>query len=338
MRLAIIGLQHFHIVGIARAAAARPDFEIVGVAERDATLREQIAAEFKIPAYADYRDLLAAGRIDAAGLAPINSEKGALIVACLEAGVHVLVDKPAVTTLEDLARVEEALGRRRAHLYCALTLRFAPNYVAAQRLVARGEIGRVVSSYAQRPHKLGIVRRPAWMFQRATYGGPTLDLGIHDIDMLRWIHGCEPAATWARESNARFTEHADFADHFEVMLQMTDGSTGFVKGSWLTPDAAPWHGDTRLFVEGSLGYLEVRDHPEPALIANTTGEPRTVSDFERSEEIEPAAHQRGMLQDFLAMTRGQTDTVLRQADVIESHRWALLARQSADTGGLVRRR
>ena len=61
------------------------------------------------------------GSIDAAALAPINNAKGEVAVACLEAGVSVLLDKPAVTTHDDLDRLEAAAGGSAA-LSCALTL------------------------------------------------------------------------------------------------------------------------------------------------------------------------------------------------------------------------
>ena len=337
MRFAIIGAQHFHIVGISREAVLEPDIELVAVVERQDDVREQLSKEFGVPGYTDYRDLLASGKVDAVAIAPINSEKGALIVECLDAGVHALVDKPGLTTLEDLDKVEAALARGRARLYCALTLRFSPHYAMARSIVARGDIGTVVGSYAQRPHKLGIVKRPDWMFKRTTYGGALLDLGIHDIDMMRWLHNAEPTTVMATEGNVRFTTTPEFTDHYTAAFRFPNNVAGLVRGSWLTPDATPWHGDTRLFVEGAKGYLEIRDKPTPTILLNTNGNPREITEFHATDEVEPRAHQNAMLRDFVAVTQGRSDTVLTPHDVIESHRWTLLARQAAETGGLVRR-
>ena len=169
MRLAIIGAQHGHVLGITRQLVAEDGVELVAVAEAEASVREETAAAFGVPGIEDYRDLLD-GSIDAAALAPINNEKGDVAVACLESGVSVLLDKPAVTTLEDLDRLEAAAGGSAA-LSCALTLRFNGPYVAAKRAIEAGEIGQVVSSMAQRPHKCGPARRPAWFFDRELNGG-----------------------------------------------------------------------------------------------------------------------------------------------------------------------
>ena len=336
MRMAVIGAQHPHIISIAHEAASEPDIELVALAEPQDDLRETLSKELGVRGVADYRELLDAGSIDAAALAPINNEKGRIANACLEAGVHVLVDKPALTTLEDLARVEQTLEAGKAIFYCALTLRFAPPYILAKQAIERGEIGTVTSSMAQRPHKLGMLRRPDWFFSREQNGGVLLDLAIHDIDAVRWLHGAEPVSVSAAHGAARFTEHADFTDHAEAWLRLADGSSAFVKGSWLTPDGAPWHGDCRCFVEGTKGYLVIRTTAENSLLVNAGGETRTISDFEHQDAIDQTNTMRALLRDFVAVTEGRSDTVLTSEDVIESHRWALLARQAADSGELVR--
>ena len=192
MRLAIIGAQHGHVLGITRQLIAQDGVELVAVAEPEREVREQTAAAFGVPGLEDYRELLD-GSIDAAALAPINNAKGEVAVACLEAGVSVLLDKPAVTTLDDLDRLEAA-ARGPAALSCALTLRFSGPFLAAKRAIDAGEIGQVVSSMAQRPHKCGPERRPAWFFDRELNGGALLDLCIHDIDGCA---GCTAASRWA---------------------------------------------------------------------------------------------------------------------------------------------
>ena len=336
MRLAIIGAQHPHVLSLTRAAVERPDFDLVAVAEPQDELRERVAESFSVRSLADHRELLDGGLIDAAAVAPVNNQKGGIIADCLRAGVHVVADKPLVTTLDDLALVSEAHARSSAALYCALTLRFSAPFALAKRMVDGGEIGQVAASMAQRPHKLGMQPRPAWMFDSVQYGGILVDLSIHDIDAVRWLHGCEPVSVAASQGLARFTEHSDFTDHCETHLRMADGSAGLVRASWLTPDAAPFHGDCRMFVEGTQGYLEVRTSAEEALIVNAGGEVRTITDFGREPEIEQPSSMQAMVEDFVAVTEGRTDTVLTTRDVIESHRWALLARQAADAGELVR--
>ena len=153
MRLAIIGAQHGHVLGITRQLIAEDGVELVAVAEAEASVREETAVAFGVPGIEDYRELLD-GSIDAAALAPINNEKGDVAVACLEAGVSVLLDKPAVTTLDDLDRLEAA-AQGEAALSCALTLRFSGPYLAANGRSRRVRSGRRCHRWRSGPHKCG---------------------------------------------------------------------------------------------------------------------------------------------------------------------------------------
>ncbi len=334
MRLAIIGAQHGHVLGITRQLVAEDGVELVAVAEAEAAVREETAAAFGVPGIADYRELLD-GSIDAAALAPINNEKGDVAVACLEAGVSVLLDKPAVTTLDDLDRLEAAAGGSAA-LSCALTLRFNGPYLAAKRAIEAGEIGQVVSSMAQRPHKCGPARRPAWFFDRELNGGALLDLCIHDVDAVRWLHGCEPTGVAAQHGATRFAEYPTFADHAEVWLRLADGGSAFLRASWLTPDSAPYHGDCRMLIKGTDGSIEIRTTAEDSCTIDKGGKQRTLTEFEGPSLDTPTADAPNALaRDFIAAARGETDLAITADDVIASHRWTLRARDAADDGTLV---
>ena len=328
MRIAIIGVQHGHVLGITRQILAEDDAELVAVAEPEHETCERVAREFGVPGVSDYRSLLD-GSIDAAVLAPVNAEKGHIAVACLASGVHVMIDKPAATTHTDLDRMSGAISGS-AVLSCALTLRFSGPYRAAKQAIERGDIGRVVSSVSQRPHKCGPGRRPSWFFDRNLNGGALLDLCIHDIDMVRWLHGCEPTSVTASEGTARFTEYPSFTDHAEAYFRLDDGGSAFVRASWLTPDAAPYHGDCRMLIEGTHGAIEIRTSAEASCTIDTGSARSTYTDF---DYLDLGSNALG--RDFISAIRGEPQTVISGNDVIKSHRWALLARDSADYGNLV---
>ena len=328
MKIAIIGVQHGHVLGITRQILAEDDTELVVVAEPEHGVRERVARELGVPGISDYRSLLD-GSIDAAVLAPINAEKGDIAVACLESGVHVMIDKPATTTHADLDRMSEAISGS-AILSCALTLRFSGPYRVAKQAISRGDIGRVVSSVSQRPHKCRPGRRPGWFFDRELNGGALLDLCIHDIDMVRWIHECEPTSVTASEGTSRFTEYPSFTDHAEAYFRLDDGGSAFVRASWLTPDVAPYHGDCRMLIEGTHGSIEIRTSAEVSCTIDTGRSRCTYTDF---VDLDLGSNALG--RDFIAAIRGEAHPVISGDDVISSHRWALLARDSADRGNLV---
>ena len=92
--------------------------------------------------------------VDAIILVTANHEKADAIEEAVDRGLHVLVDKPIVTTLEGLARIERALARKSRTVYPWFTMRFNSIYLAASRVVSDGLVGRVINCYVQNPHKL----------------------------------------------------------------------------------------------------------------------------------------------------------------------------------------
>ena len=336
MRVAVVGAQHGHVQGLTRKILCEPGVELVAVAEAGSSVRQDVAGVFGVPAVEDYRDLLD-GSIDAAILGPINAEKGRITSTCLEAGVHVLVDKPAVTTHDDLDMVERA-AKGRAQMSCALTERYSAPYRTAKLAIDAGEIGEIVSSVAHRPHKCRPANRPEWFFDRRLNGGAILDLCIHDIDVARWLHGEEPVAVAATQGNARFLEYPDFIDHAEVWLRFETGGCAFVRGSWLTPEEAPYHGDCQMWIEGTKGSIQIRTSAERSCTIDTGGTSKRLTEFSDQIGLGDRPRPNGVASDFCAAVRGETDLVTMCADVIASHRWALRARDAADNGTLVTER
>ncbi|MBS0394085.1 MAG: Gfo/Idh/MocA family oxidoreductase, partial [Proteobacteria bacterium] len=111
LRAAVIGagyLGRFH----AQKWAALPGCRLVGIADPVPATRAAVSAELGVPGVADFRELLAA--VDAVSIATPTPQHHPIARACLEAGVHVLVEKPVTTTVaeaEDLIRVAREAGR-----------------------------------------------------------------------------------------------------------------------------------------------------------------------------------------------------------------------------------
>jgi predicted dehydrogenase len=170
LRAAVIGagyLGRFH----AQKWAALPGCRLVAVADPAAATRAAVGAELGVEAVADWRELL--GRVDAVSIATPTPLHHPIASACLDAGLHVLVEKPITTTVaeaEDLIRVAAARGRvlQVGHLE-----RFNSAVRAIEGLVTRP---RFIESSRLAPFR-----------QRGTDVSVVLDLMIHDIDLIQSI-------------------------------------------------------------------------------------------------------------------------------------------------------
>ena len=168
LRAAVIGvgyLGRFH----AQKYAQLPGVKLVGIADSDRSTASAVAAELGVPAIADYRELL--GNVDAISIAvptPLHFE-----IACefLQRGVHVLVEKPITTTVEQAEQLIHLAQVKRCVLQVGHLERFNPAILAiSDRLKAP----RFVESHRLAPFK-----------QRGTDVSVVLDLMIHDIDLIQ---------------------------------------------------------------------------------------------------------------------------------------------------------
>jgi predicted dehydrogenase len=170
LRTAVVGagyLGRFH----AQKYAAIPTSKLIGIADVTAETRAKVVAELGVPAHADYRELL--GRVDAVSIATPTPQHYEIASAFLEAGAHVLVEKPITTTVEEARKLTDLAERRGKVLQVGHLERFNPGILALDRVLTHP---RFVESHRLAPFK-----------QRGTDVNVVLDLMIHDIDIIQNI-------------------------------------------------------------------------------------------------------------------------------------------------------
>ena len=165
-----------------------------GVAARDPARAEEFAGTFKANAYADYAGLLDDADIDAVYIALTNDRHLPWVLRALEAGKHVLCEKPLAMNageVEQMIEAEAASGRLVAE---AFAYRFNRQIVRLTEILASGELGRIVSAQVT----FGNTMDPSDFRWHASLGGGALyDIGCYCTDLLRLIAGAEPTAVAA---------------------------------------------------------------------------------------------------------------------------------------------
>jgi predicted dehydrogenase len=172
VRTAVIGvgyLGRFH----AQKYAALPAAELVAVVDASEESRTRVAAETGCRAVADYRDIL--GEVDAVSIATPTPLHYPIARECLERGIHVLVEKPITTTLEEARSLVETAARQGRVLQVGHLERFNAAILA---LAGTLRTPRFVESHRLAPFK-----------ERGTDVNVVLDLMIHDIDLIQSLVG-----------------------------------------------------------------------------------------------------------------------------------------------------
>lgn len=195
----------------ARVYSQRPDTLLVGVADVHPGRAAEIAAPLGTEAFSDHRSLL--GRVDAVSIAVptvLHAEIGSQF---LEAGVHVLVEKPISHTLEDADRLIRAADRSGRVLQVGHLERFNPAVRAVREFVRRPRFFEA--------HRMGVFS------PRSLDIDVVLDLMIHDLDIISLLVPSRPAAIHA-VGLAILTQRIDIAN---ARIEFEDGCVANVTAS-----------------------------------------------------------------------------------------------------------
>jgi predicted dehydrogenase len=262
---AVIGLDHAHIYSMTdamiRGGGVLTAFHTADAGQA-ATFRKRYG---DVPLARSEAEILDNKAIQLIAGAPIPDLRAPLGIRVMRAGKDYLADKPAITTLEQLAEVRAAVketGRKFAVMYSERLE--VPAAVMAGDLVRQGAIGRVVQTINIAPHRVNAPSRPPWFWDKARYGGILTDIGSHQADQFVFYTGSKRAKVVAAQTgNLAYSDRPAFED-FGDMTVVGDGGTGYIRVDWFTPDGLPSWGDGRAFLLGTEGYIELRKYLDVA--------------------------------------------------------------------------
>ncbi|RYE01992.1 MAG: Gfo/Idh/MocA family oxidoreductase [Sphingomonadales bacterium] len=261
---AAIGMDHAHIYGMCDA-----------VIRGGGTLKSYYTADPKqIEAFGKRypgaklargeEEILADPSIKLVLSAAIPDLRAPLGIRVMRAGKDYLGDKPAITTLTQLADVRKAVketGRKFAVMYSERLESRASVY--AGQLVEQGAIGKVIQTVNLAPHRVG-TGRPDWFWDKKRYGGILTDIGSHQADQfLFYTRSTTAKVVSSQTGNLTWKDRPGFED-FGDMVATGNGGTGYIRVDWFTPDGLPTWGDGRLFLLGTEGYIELRKYLDVA--------------------------------------------------------------------------
>jgi predicted dehydrogenase len=265
LRFAAIGLNHGHINGQTEAVL-RGGGELVSFFAREADLADAYAKRYpQAKRAASEREILEDSSIQLVVSASIPNERAPLGVEVMRHGKDFMVDKPGITTFDQLALVRRVQAEtRRIYSICYSERLEQRSTVKAAELVKAGAIGTVLQTIGLGPHRMNPKARPAWFFERERYGGILCDIGSHQFDQFLFFTGSTQAQIVAAQvGNLRHADRPGIEDFGDVVVRGNGGS-GYIRVDWFTPDGLPTWGDGRLTILGSDGYIELRKYVDVA--------------------------------------------------------------------------
>ncbi|MBV9612148.1 MAG: Gfo/Idh/MocA family oxidoreductase [Acidobacteriaceae bacterium] len=268
VKFAVIGLDHYHIMGMT-AAVQRGGGQLVSFYATNPKAIADFRKRFgDVKLAGGEEEILNDPSVQLIAAAPIPDQRAPLGIRAMQHGKDYLSDKPAITTLEQLAEVRKTIketSRTFAIMYSErLEVKAA---VKAGEFVKAGAIGRVVQTVNLAPHQIhqsDAGERPDWFWDPARYGGILCDIGSHQADQFVYYTGSTTADVTASQiANVNHPEHPKFQDFGDMMLH-GNGGAGYVRVDWFTPKGLGVWGDGRLFILGTEGYIELRKYVDIA--------------------------------------------------------------------------
>jgi predicted dehydrogenase len=238
----------------ARAVQKLPGVELVAVVNHRPESRAKFADTFGIPRqYTTIEELLQSGGVDAISINTPNYLHAPQSIAALEAGVHVMVEKPmAMNATEAKAMVAAGEGSG-ALLMVAHCWRFDEEALWLRKQLDGGAIGEIVRTKGYGVH---VNWGPNGWFTKKQFagGGALADMGIHAIDTARFLLGDpQPVDVYAKIGT--YYEDVDVDDTGIFIVNWDNGTTSYFESGWWQPHADGPEAATQLYGRRGLASL-----------------------------------------------------------------------------------
>ncbi|HEX4141014.1 MAG TPA: Gfo/Idh/MocA family oxidoreductase [Candidatus Methylacidiphilales bacterium] len=240
--------------GIARGAhlkpgwLAVPDAKIVAVCDVHEPTAHKLAEDFNVPhVFTDFEDLLKLDEIDCVDICTPNKVHTPAVVGALQAGKHVLCEKPLAVSVAEILEMKTALAKSDRILMTAQHVRFSPEAVAIKAWVDSGALGEVYHTRVNATRRNTLPINPGFIDPKLSGGGPCMDIGVHALDTALWLMNFPKPVRVTGRAHTNFAKGFDIPggwgewdrtlfgveDFASGYVHFSNGSTMVLEASWL---------------------------------------------------------------------------------------------------------
>ena len=267
--------------------AENPDVKLAAFYNPSRKRAEEQAEKYGGKVYDTAEELLADKSIDAVSICAANYAHAELSIKAMEAGKHVLCEKPMATTLADCEAMVECAKRTGKFLMIGHNQRLAKAHVEAKRLIDQGLIGDIITfrttfghggpeTWAINPGK------NVWFFDKKKAAmGAMADLGVHKTDLIQFLTGQRVVRTTARlvtlDKRGEDGELIGVDDNAVCIYEMSGGAFGTMTASWTYYGAE----DNSTVLYGTKGIMRIYDDPNHSIVVKLSDGEEQVYDVEQ---------------------------------------------------------
>ena len=337
IRVGIIGCGKIAQVRHLPEYAANPNAQVVAYHDKNRARAEEMAAQYGGVVCDSYFDLLNRDDVDAVSICVENRSHAEISTAALYAGKHVLCEKPMAVSLEECEAMVAAAKESGKRLMIGHNQRLAPAHKKAKEILSSGAMGRVITFQTTFGHKgpeMWSMDKSAntWFFKKASASfGSMADLGIHKIDLMRYLIGSEITSVYSNMKvlDKKFPDGTpiEVDDNSVEVLTFANGAMGTVTTSWTH------YGEecnaTTLFCE--KGIMKLYADPQYSLkIVNADGTQvlYALDRLQTNDDAQQASS--GVIDEFVAAVEEGRPSILDAEDIVRSMRAVFACLRSAE--------
>lgn len=329
MKIAMIG-SYAHVGHVLNGLTGLKDVQVVaacpyGPEDKLPFLGKSEVTPAGLPIFDDPRRMIEQTRPDLVSVYVPMGQIASNCMLAVERGCHVIAEKPLATEQADLQALRAAIRKHKVHVLASLAMRGGAAFQTVRQIVDAGRIGRPVFALGVKSYPWG--ERGEVYRKRETYGGSIPWQAIHALDFVSYCANKDYARVAAMHGNVGHPDYPGTEDTGGILLEFVGGGHAVIAMDYFRPfekgAGRAWGGD-RLRVVGTEAEVEIVDEGKRVQLMT----PKTVEDV-------PLATERSIVREFIDFLRTGKPPLLSCDESLRMTEFALLARQSADTGKFV---
>lgn len=244
-------------MAVGRVVQRMPNVRLTGIANPGAEKRDAASKEFGVSAYDNYDEMLEKEKPDLCFVATPDWLHLAPVMACLDRGIHVYVEKPLTTNVDEAAAIVRRVRETGLKLQVSYNHRWLAPYHLAHQKIRCGAIGRPLMGYARKNNPISVPTKmlASW----AKDSSPLWFQSSHDIDLMCWWFDDEPVDVVCHGVKRVLKERLgwDTYDAMQGQVRFKHGGMATFEASWIYPETHPAMPDSFMAIVGETGHLQI---------------------------------------------------------------------------------
>lgn len=340
------GIWAHHHMNAVRDLEGEGKARLVAMCARTQETVGRMTEEYGIEGTTNYLDLIGRDDIHAISIVTPDHLHREMAVAAMEAGKHVIVEKPMDLTVEGCEEMIRVARKNNVLLFVDFHKRYDPMHQKARELILEEKLGKIQYGYAYMEDKIVVPRD--WFPKWAANSTPFWFIGVHQVDMLRWSLNSEVSKVSGHGFKGKLQSlNIDTYDSVHAQLEFENGAVFSVDISWILPDNFEAVVNQGVRFIGSEGILELdtQDRGFRGCLGSDSTQTYNVNSYHRSKTTRGVYHHSGYfiapIKDFLClvnflMNGGSLEEIPEDyptgEDGLEATRIALAVHQSIEQG------